>query len=197
MADSIFRSCVYILENKDAQRVKVGATFNHPDDRLLDVSRKWSGVRARCQICLNWRLVKSDGRMPVHVLNMNHCAGSNELPFEKDVSLAELELINLQEQVEELHGSQKISVIRRVNNLRKVIEAYRTTPRQVGEWRALISYPLSNAYEVESIAHKMLSSHLDKDAPIGEVFACSPEMAIQVVEAAIAKFHIRAFEESN
>jgi hypothetical protein len=135
--------------------------------------------------------------MPVHVLNMNHCAGSNELPFEKDVSLAELELINLQEQVEELHGSQKISVIRRVNNLRKVIEVYRTTPGRAGEWRILTSYPLSNAYEVESIAHKMLSSHLDIDTPIGEVFACSPEMAIQVVEAAIAKFHILAFEESN
>ena len=187
MVDSIVRSCVYILENKDAQRVKVGATLNDPTTRLLDANRKWLGVKGRCQICLNWRLVKPDGRMPSHVLSMNHCAGSNELPFEKDVSLAELELINLQEQVEELHGSQKISVIRRVNNLRKVIEAYRTNPRQVGEWRILISYPLSNAYEVESIAHNMLSSHLDKDAPIGEVFACSPEAAIEAVEAAIAK----------
>ena len=197
MVNSIFRSCLYILENKDAHRVKVGATFNHPDDRLLDVTRKWSGVSARCQICLNWRLVKPDGHMPSHVLSGNYCAGSNKLPFEKDVSLAELELINLQEQVEKLHGSQKTSVIRRINNLRKVIDSYINTPRQIGSWQLLASYSLEDAYQVEATAHQILLTHLDKDSPIGEVFNCLPEVAIAAVEAAIAKFHKRDFEESD
>ena len=197
MVNSIFTSCLYILENKDAHRVKVGATFNHPDDRLLDVTRKWSGVSARCQICLNWRLVKPDGHMPSHVLSGNYCAGSNKLPFEKDVSLAELELINLQEQVEKLHGSQKTSVIRRINNLRKVIDSYINTPRQIGSWQLLASYSLEDAYQVEATAHQILLTHLDKDSPIGEVFNCLPEVAIAAVEAAIAKFHKRDFEESD
>jgi hypothetical protein len=194
MVHYIFRSWVYILENKDAQRVKVGATFNLPDDRLLDVSRKWSGVSARCQICLNWRLVKPDGCMPAHVLNGYYCSGSNKLPFEKDVSLAELTLINLQDQVEELHGSQKTSAIRRIKNLRKVIDSYTNTPRQIGSWQLLASYFLEDAYQVEAIAHEMLSTHFDRDAPIGEVFNCLPEQAIAAVEAAIAQFHKRAFE---
>lgn len=193
MVDSIFRTCLYILENKDAQRVKVGATLNHPDDRLLDVSRKWSGIRARCQICLNWRLVKPDGHMPVHVLSGNYCSGSNELPFEKDVSLAELKLINLQEQVEELHGSQKISAVRRIKNLRKVIDSYTNTPRQIGTWQLLASYSLEDAYQVEAIAHQLLSTYLDEDAPIGEVFACPSEVAIAAIEVAITKLRIRAF----
>ena len=197
MVDSIFRSCVYILENKGAQRVKVGATFNHPDERLLDVSRKWSGVSARCQICLNWRLVKPDGHMPAHVLSGNYCSGSNKLPFEKDVSLATLELVNLQEQVEELHGSQKTSAIRRIKNLRKVIDSYTNTSRQIGSWQLLASYSLEDAYHVEATAHQMLLTHLDRDAPIGEVFDCLPEVAIAAVEAAIAKLHKRNFEESD
>ena len=197
MVHYIFRSYVYILENKDAQRVKVGATFNHPDDRLLDVSRKWSGVRARCQICLNWRLVKSDGRMPEHVLSGNYCPGSNALPFEKDTGLAKLELQSLEGQIEELNGHKKNSAIRRIKNLRKVIDSYTNTPKQIGTWQLLASYSLNEAYQVEAIAHEMLLTYLDRDAPIGEVFNCLPEQAIAAVEAAIAQFHKQAFEESN
>lgn len=187
MSDSISTSCVYILENKDAQRVKIGATTNDPIARLLDANRKWLGIKGRCQICLNWRLVKSDGRMPTHVLSMNHCSGSNALPLEAETSLAEQELIKLKEQQEVLAGSEKISAIRKFNNLRKVVEIYRTASRRAGEWRILTSYPLSNAYEVEAIAHEMLSSYLDSDAPIGEVFSCSIQEAISAVESAMTQ----------
>jgi hypothetical protein len=179
---------VYILENKDAQRVKVGATLNHPDDRLLDISRKWSGERARCQICLNWRLVAANGRMPAHVLSGNYCSGSDALPFEKDTGLANLELQKLEGQIEKLSGIEKSSAIRRIKNLRKVINSYINIPRQIGTWQLLTSYSLKDAYQVEAIAHQTLLMHLDRDAPIGEVFACPPEVATAAVEAAIAKF---------
>ena len=180
---------VYILENNEANRVKVGATTNDPVARLLDVNRKWLGVKGRCQICLSWRLVTPDGRMPTHVLSMNHCSGSNALPLEAETSLAEQELINLKEQQDVLAGSEKISAIRKFNNLRKVVEIYRNASRRVGEWRILTSYPLLHAYEVEAIAHQLLSTHLDRDAPIGEVFSCSSQEAISAVEAAIAQWH--------
>lgn len=195
MFDSISRSRVYILENKEAQRVKIGATFNNPDERLLDVSRKWSGIRARCQICLNWRLVKSDGHMPAHVLSGIYCSGSNALPFEKDTSLAKLELQSLEGQIKELSGIEKNSVTRRIKNLRKVIDSYANTPRQIGTWQLLASYYLEGGYQVEAIAHQMLSTHLDGDAPIGEVFSCSAQEAISAVEAAIAKFQKRASDD--
>ena len=126
--------------------------------------------------------------MPRHVLSGKHCSGSNAPPFEKDTGVAKLELQRLEGLIEELRGIEKSSAIKRTKNLKKVINAYTNTPRQIGTWQILTSYSLKDAYQVEEIAHRMLSIHLDRDAPIGEVFACSPEVAISAVEAAIAKF---------
>ena len=126
--------------------------------------------------------------MPRHVLSGKHCSGSNAPPFEKDTGVAKLELHRLERLIEEFRGVEKSSAITRIKNLKKVIHSYTNTPRQIGTWQILASYPLEDAYQVEAIAHQMLSTHLDRGAPIGEVFACSSEMAIAAVEAAIAKF---------
>ena len=152
------------------------------------MSRKWSGERARCQICLNWRLVAANGLMPRHVLSGNYCSGSNALPFEKDTGVAKFELQRLEGLIEVLRGIEKSSAIRRIKNLKKVINSYANAPKQIGTWQILTSYPLEDAYQVEAIAHQMLSTYLDRDAPIGEVFACRPEVAIAAVETAITAF---------
>ena len=39
--------------------------------------------------------------------------------------------------------------------------------------------------EVEKLAHKYLNEYLDKNAPIGEVFDCSLDIAINAVEDAL------------
>lgn len=180
---------IYILENTEAQLVKVGTTINNPIDRLLDVNRKWINVKGRCQICLCWRMLPSDRIMPNHVLSGIHCRGSNQSPLEKDTELAELELKNLQESLTGLHRSNKNSAIRRINNLKKVIKAYQKYPRRVGTWEFKASFPTENAYQVESIAHQLLSKYLDKDAPIGEVFSCSVQDAFNAVENALTQIY--------
>ena len=129
--------------------------------------------------------------MPRHVLSGNYCSGSNALPFEKDTGVAKFELQRLEGLIEVLRGIEKSSAIRRIKNLKKVINSYANAPKQIGTWQILTSYPLEDAYQVEAIAHQMLSTHLDRDAPIGEIFACSPEVATAAVEAAIAKFNAR------
>jgi hypothetical protein len=133
--------------------------------------------------------------MPAHVLSGIYCSGSNALPFEKDASLAKLELKSLEGQIEGLSGVEKNSANRRIKNLRKVIDSYTNAPRQIGTWQLLASYSLEDGYQVEAIAHQMLATHLDWDAPIGEVFACSSQEAISAVEAAIAKFQKRASDD--
>jgi hypothetical protein len=42
---------VYIFENTNTQRVKVGMTINNVADRLRDVNDKWLGRKVTCQIC--------------------------------------------------------------------------------------------------------------------------------------------------
>lgn len=56
---------VYILENAQAQRVKVGMTaigVNDVADRLRDVNDMWLGRKVGCQICAG-RLVNAGGRV--------------------------------------------------------------------------------------------------------------------------------------
>jgi len=42
---------VYIFENPNAQRVKIGMTINRVNDRLRDVNDKWLSMKITCQIC--------------------------------------------------------------------------------------------------------------------------------------------------
>ncbi len=185
-----FSGTVYILENSEAHRVKVGATINTPEERLLDINRMWLGVKGRCQICLSWRLLEPDGRMPKHTLS-NHCPGSYQLPFARGIELAEQKLKDLQGQIQGLRGGKKISAITRIKNLEKLVEAYRDTPKQVGSWQIRAAYRNGNAYGVELIAHEILANHLDTAAPFGEVFSCPPQEAILAVESAITQLDMK------
>lgn len=173
---------VYILENKDAGRIKIGATVNHPNDRLLDISRMWRAIKGRCQICLSWRMLV-DGRMPDHV----QCTGSGELPLEYSTQLAEEQLADLQEQLQSLSYSDLNFATKRIKNLTKILQNYKENPSRLGFWELRTSFQTDSAYLVEECVHLKLENYLDREAPFGEVFSCTPEQAIEVVENVIAQ----------
>lgn len=176
---------VYILENSHANRVKIGVTVNDPEERLKDINRMWIGIKGRCQICLSWRLLLGDGRMPNHVLSGTPCFGSNQLPFERSTELAQLKLKDLKDLVNEYSGHKKISAVKKIKTLERAIESYRLQPKQLGTWVIRASFYCKKAYQVEMIVHEALTNYIDKSAPFGEVFSCSVEEAIVAVENAL------------
>lgn len=178
---------IYILENLEASRLKIGVTINNPVERLKDVSRMWHGTKGICQVCSSRRLLLPDGRMPKHVLSGNHCYGSGALPIESDVTIASQELNRLKANLELKVGRAKGSAAKRVKSLECLIEAYRNKPIQVGTWQMCTSFVTSNAYRVEQIIHELLANYLDESAPFGEVFTCSATEAIVAVEKALAQ----------
>lgn len=178
---------VYVLENAIAKRVKVGMTINNVAGRLEDVNNMWLEVRVTCQICGGRRLVGTDGLIPEHVISGIGCSGSNSLPLESDVKLAELHLLNLRTRLDELTGSEKGSVVRKIKTLEKRIELYKNLGRPVGRWKLSTAFYTKSAERVELLAHKLLSEHLDKLAQFGEVFCCSVPEAVDAVEAALSQ----------
>lgn len=177
---------VYILENTDAKRIKIGATVNHPNDRLLDITRMWHATKGRCQICLSWRML-TNGRMPNHVLSMNHCVGSGELPLEYSTQLAEKQLIDLQGRIPWVSGSELNFAIKRIKNLQKIIRNYKENPIRHGSWFLRASFKIDSAYLVEEYIHSLLAAHLDTDMPFGEVFSCPAEEAIDLIKETISR----------
>jgi hypothetical protein len=177
-------SFVYILENKEAKRIKIGATLNHPDDRLTDIARMWRAFKGRCQICLSWRMLNK-GLMPRHVLSGKHCSGSGQLPLERSTFLAEKQLIDLQEQLPLLRGTDLNYATRRIKNLLKILQNYKENPVRIGKWQLRTSFETESAYLIEKTVHTALAEHLDKSAPFGEVFLCSAEEAVLIIETAI------------
>lgn len=173
---------IYILENKDVQRIKIGATVNNPNDRLLDISRMWGSIKGRCQICLSWRMLV-DGRMPDHV----KCTGSRELPLEYSTQLAEEQLAYLQEQLPLLSYSDLNFARKRIKNLTKILLNYKENSARLGVWELRASFQIDSAYLVEEHVHLKLENYLDRTAPFGEVFTCPPEEAIAVVENVIVQ----------
>lgn len=181
---------VYILENKVAECIKIGATTNHPNDRLLDISRMWNAIKGRCQICLSWRML-TNGRMPNHVLSMNHCRGSGELPFEYSSKLAKEQLVDLQGQIPWLNGSDLSYATKRIKNLEKILRNYQETPARLGSWAVRATFKIDFAYEIEKIIHQELAVYLDRTAPFGEVFNYPAEDAIESIESAIKKYNLQ------
>jgi hypothetical protein len=175
---------VYILENKEAKRIKIGATLNHPDDRLTDIARMWRAFKGRCQICLSWRMLNK-GLMPRHVLSGKHCSGSGQLPLERSTFLAEKQLIDLQEQLPLLRGTDLNYATRRIKNLLKILQNYKENPVRIGKWQLRTSFETESAYLIEKTVHTALAEHLDKSAPFGEVFLCSAEEAVSIIETVI------------
>ena len=62
-------------------------------------------------------------------------------------------------------------------------------------WQYRCSFKTSEQYEVEQLAHKYLDKYLDKEAPIGEVFNCSVDKAINAVEDALKDLNL--FEQAE
>lgn len=172
---------VYILENSKAQRVKVGWTMMTTSNvmtRLEDVNNIWRGKKATCQICAGRRFINIAGLVPQHVVSGISCPGANELPFEKDVAIAESYLEKIQK--------EKNIDTRIINNLKRRIEKYRRYDRPNGEWQfRVIFYGCGEG--VEKFSHKILEQYLDKRAPLGEVFCCSVSVATEAVETVLSQ----------
>ena len=146
------RGAVYIFENPNAQRVKVGLTcigLNNVADRLKDVNDMWLGRKVTCQIC-GGRLVNIGCLVPPHVKSGISCPGGNELPLEKEVALAESYLERTKSQLSKLSGSRKGSATRIVNTLQKRIERYRHYSRPVGEWQFRVAFHTDCVEQIES-----------------------------------------------
>ncbi len=180
---------VYVFENSEAQRVKVGMTgigVNNVGDRLRDVNDMWLERKVTCQIC-GGRLVNIGGLVPEHVKSGNRCAGGRALPLEKDVALAESYLRNIKSRLNELVDSEKGSATRIANTLEKRLERYRHHNRQAGKWQFRIAFYTEGVAEVELLSHQILAERLDKLAPFGEVFCCSVSEATEAVETALSR----------
>lgn len=178
---------VYIFENSEAQRVKVGMTINDIEGRLEDINYMWNQKRATCQICGRRRLVDCNGLIPKHVISGKGCSGGEFLPLEKDTRLAVLHLEELRLQADLLMANEKASAVRKFNSLEKRIALYRGIAEPVGEWKCNTVYYTKSAERVELLAHKFLEGKLDTSAPFGEVFSCSMIEAADAVEDALAK----------
>ncbi len=178
------KGTVYILENSEAKRVKIGVTINNPNERLKDVNRMWLGTKGRCQVCGNRRLLELNGLMPKHVLSGKHCSGSHALPIESDKTVAIEELKSLEDELKKIQGKSKGSAVKRINSLAKLIDDQQDVQRLTGSWSLRASFNSEIAYQVEEIVHETLHMCLDKSAPFGEVFSCSVEEAITAIEHA-------------
>lgn len=176
------RGNVYIFKNREAKRIKVGMTINDPLQRLDSLNDIWCGWKGLCQVCGTRRLVDWKGLMPVHYCGVNKCPGSKELPMERDVTLAEARLAELEAKHDRLKGSEKGSSTRIIKCLKDRIEKYRGWKKPDGFWEIAETYETDCAEAVELEVHKLLADHLDRNAPMGEVYDCSVDVARQAVE---------------
>lgn len=182
---TIFRhlfGLVYILENEEAKRVKVGMTINRVEERLEDVNNMWLGIKGTCQICGGRRLVNHEGFIPKHMVSGIRCLGSSLLPFEKDSSIAISYLIELKNNHGVLRGSSQNSNSKRINGLEERIRRFQALNKLLGVWKVNTVYKTNSAEDVELRSHEILSDYLDNDVPFGEVFICSVAEATNAVE---------------
>ena len=197
---------VYILENKIAQRVKVGTTNNTTEQRLRAIRANWHGLSATCQVCGTRRDITDKARfnhedchmsvvMPKHPSNGTHathpdsrfrCLGSGAPPLELDTSLAETYLSDLKTNHSSLSGTEKSSNTKMIKTLEARIGRYNGMEQAEGDWVIAREFRGSGEH-VERLAHEILKDALDTDAPIGEVFKCSVAEAVSAVEEAIGR----------
>ena len=187
-----FRGAVYILENIDAQRVKVGMTIHHSDviNRHISINRMWNQFKGTCQVCGGRRQLNMKNMIPEHEWSSEECVGGNSLPLERDLSLALIYLTALKDRLSYLSGTEKGSTVRIVNNLEKRIKKYRIV-RRVGRWAIAVVFNTDCAGDVETLSHSILMGYLDKAAPFGEVFCCSVAIATNAVESAISQLDLQ------
>ncbi|EEF79808.1 hypothetical protein [Methylophaga thiooxydans] len=191
MDESSYRypcGAVYIFENVKAQRVKVGMTIlstTNVLDRLRDLNNIWIGLKATCQVCGGRRFINTKGLVPQHVVSGVECPGGDRAPIEREVVFAEQHLQNLKKLVENVTGTEKGSVTRKINSLEKRVKLFRHYNQPLGMWQISTVYHTERAELVESETHQILVEKLDKLAPIGEVFCCSVSEASKAVELAL------------
>ena len=181
------RGIVYILENPEVHRVKVGMTgigVNSVVDRIKDLNDMWLERKVTCQIC-GGRLVAVGGHVPQHVKSGTKCPGGGALPLERDAAMAESYLENMKKNSIRLFGTEKGSIVRRIKALEVRIDRYRQHSRLAGVWQLKVAFHTEGVAEIESLSHRLLEAHLDRQAPFGEVFCCSVPEATEAVEAAL------------
>jgi len=190
---------VYILENPEAQRVKIGVTINAAGDRLRAVNDMWLGRKGTCQVC-GRRVVLVRGRVPRHaagvpdfVLGIAGCAGTHELSLEQSTDVAQKHLAALKNRVGGLTGVRKGSVTRMITTLERRIATPRHQDNSSGLWQVHTTYLTESAEKVEHLAHSYLSEFLDHEAPIGEVFHCTVSQAEAAVEKALSQLGLDQF----
>lgn len=187
---------VYIFENPEAKRVKVGMTgigVNTTLDRLNDVNDMWRLRKVTCQVC-GGRLINIGGLVPRHPKIGKGCPGGNSLPLEKDVMLAQSHRESLLSRLGQLSGIEKNSATRMVNTLEERIERFRNYSPPIGEWQMAVVFFTKGIAEVEKHSHMILAEQIDKQAPFGEVFCCSVLEATEAVEKALG--HLGLFKSA-
>ena len=183
------RGAVYILENLEAQRVKIGMTINDVALRLRDVNDMWLEYKVTCQICGARRLPKwnelAPRLVPKHKVNGDICPGGNALPLEIDITLTKAHLEKLKLRVAEASGTDKASNLRKINTLEERILLRHQQKRGHCSWKIGTVYHTECAEQVELLSHELLAEQLDRTAPFGEVFSCSISEAREAVEKAM------------
>lgn len=187
---------VYILENPEAQRVKVGMTSNDVGLRLRVVNDMWLGRRGTCQIC-GGRLNIVGGRVPRHPRYSSPCPGGDALPLEKEVALAETHLGKMKNRLAELSGDEKASATRRIKTLERRIGIHRRQALAVGIWQLGATVYTECAEQVELLTHEILADRLDEAVLFGEVFCCSVREAKEAIENALAQLGLTGSATRN
>ena len=187
---------VYILENPEAQRVKIGMTSNDVGLRLRVVNDMWLGRRGTCQIC-GGRLNIVGGRVPRHPGYGRPCPGGDALPLEKEVALAETHLGKMKNRLAELSGDEKASATRRIKTLERRIGIHRHQTLAVGIWQLGATVYTECAEQVELLTHEILADRLDEAVLFGEVFCCSVPEAKEAIENALAQLGLTGSATRN
>lgn len=182
------RGTVYVYANPEAERVKVGVSCGL-GDRLLALNDLWTGRNVTCQVC-GGRYGNMGRRIRPHRAAGEQCPGGRALPMERDVALAERTLGELKAELSESSGPRRGSLTRRTNTLAARIERFRGYVWPPGLWHSHTEFRTEQFEDVEKRAHKILGDYLDRDAPLGEIFACSPDEAVQAVEASLRELGI-------
>lgn len=181
------RGAVYILENTEACRVKIGMTTNDVASRLRHVNDIWLEQKVTCQICGGKKFFNDKGLVSKHIISGNSCMGGNALPLEKDKALAELHLENLKNSLSNALGNKKQSIARLVSALEKRIELYSHYKKPIGTWKISTVFHTARPEQVEQLSHEILADRLDTKATFGEVFCCSQQEASEAVESALCQ----------
>ena len=195
------RGAVYILENPEAERVKVGMTINAVELRLRDANAMWLERKVTCQVCGARRYAKitypQPRVVPQHSVAGAKCPGGSARPLEHDTILATEHLSDLKLRLDHLVGTEKASVARQIKKLEERLLLRDQHKRAVGKWNIATVYYTDCAERVELLSHEILEAYLDRSAPFGEVFSCPISKAREAVEQALLHLGLLGHERRD